>query len=312
MKKRVYLGLALAFSLCAPARILAQSGITMPTMPSMPSMPSVGSGFYSPSTSGFYNGNRTTTNKNSTAKTESESTSEKKIETSKTELSEEAKKILADELNSALASSKTDEKNSATSMLSNILTAKDIANLNDLGLIGDIGEALKKHPEIAEAEESEKTSELENLIGDLEQIKEATPKDQKKVSLSSEPAKADPKILRFTADNADCLKIIKETFFSTESLEGTFLLTGDCKYSSGGIARNETFYILFKPNGADGGITNYSVTATVSQDTENPDSFLKKLEAATQNGNIIAHRTGNLVTLRINDQSLKLDMLLAM
>ncbi len=302
-----FLGCVAAFSLCA-ASSFAQNGVTMPTMPSMPSMPTVGSGFYSPSTNGFYNGNRSQAQKKQAAETASEST-EAKTGTRTASLGDAAKKALAEELESAFSSPTSGGKDSASSALSKILTAKDIAALSDLGLVDDIGSALKKR---SSAYGADGKDELEGLLSDWAKLKEETPKDQKKVSLSSTPAKSEAKILRFTADNADFLKTIKSSFFSTESLDGTFLLTGDCKYSSGGIARNETFYILFEPDGADGGVTRYKVRATVSQDTENPDSVLKKLEAATQDGEVGAYRTGNLVTLRLSGESLKLDMLLAM
>ena len=302
-----FLGCVAAFSLCA-ASSFAQNGVTMPTMPSMPSMPTVGSGFYSPSTNGFYNGNRSQAQKKQAAETAGEST-EAKTGTRTASLGDAAKKALAEELGSALSSSAASGKDSASSALSKILTAKDISALSDLGLVDDIGSALKKR---SSAYGADGKDELEGLLSDWAKFKEETPKDQKKVSLSSTPAKSEAKILRFTADNADFLKTIKSSFFSTESLDGTFLLTGDCKYSSGGIARNETFYILFEPDGADGGVTRYRVRATASQNTENPDSVLKKLEAATQDGEVGAYRTGNLVTLRISGESLKLDMLLAM
>ncbi len=301
-----FLGGVAAFSLCV-ASAFAQSGVAMPTMPSMPSMPTVGSGFYSPSTSGFYNGNRGQAQKNAASKPAGESSASTGAKTAA--LDDAAKKVLAEEHESALSATNGNKKDSASSPLSGILTAKDIAALSDLGLVDDIGSALKKHSAVYSEEGKDG---LEGLLSDWAKLKEETPKDQKKVSLSSTPAKSEAKILRFTADNADFLSTIKESFFSTESLVVTFLLTGACKYSSGGIARNETFYILFEPDGADGGVTRYKVRATASQDTENPDSVLKKLEAATQNGEVGAYRTGNLVTLRISGESLKLDMLLAM
>ena len=217
-----FLGCVAACSLCA-ASSFAQNGVTMPTMPSMPSMPTVGSDFYSPSTSGFYNGSRSQAQNKQADKTADGST-EANTGTKTASLGDAAKKALAEELGSALSSSAASGKDSASSALSKILTAKDIAALSDLGLVDDIGSALKKR---SSAYGADGKDELEGLLSDWAKLKEETPKNQKKVSLSSTPSKSEAKILRFTADNADFLKTIKSSFFSTESLDGTFLLTGD-------------------------------------------------------------------------------------
>lgn len=292
MKKAFFLGLMLG----SFASVFAQEAVTMPAMPSMPSVPTVGNGFYTPSTSGFYTGNANANRRKSKPNAANAQQNQAEQNESKNENAAAAKNDGA--LNSAILSAATNGTDLST--ISNLLTAKDISKLSDLGLLGNVETSLKK------------SGDLNKFLSEIEEIKSKTTGDQKKVSLSSAKEIQEPKILRFNVDNADCLQTIKEVFFSTESTEGTFLLTGDCKYSKDSAVRNETFYFLFKADGAEGGITKYAVSATVSQDTQNEDSFLKKIADEAESGNVTAFRTGNLVTLRINSEKVKLDMLLAM
>ncbi len=291
MKKFFCLGIMLG----SFALLSAQEAITMPTMPSMPSMPAVGNGFYTPSTSGFYTGNAKQNRQKS--KTATNNANQNAAENSESANANSSSAKTASTLDSAILTAAT---GTDLSSLSNLLTAKDISKLSNLGLLGNVENSLKKD------------SDLSKIISEIEKIKENTPSEQKKVSLSSANEKSEPKILRFNVDNEDCLKAIKEVFFSTESIEGTFLLTGDCKYSKDSTAHNETFYFLFKADGTEGGITRYAVSATVSQGTLNDSSFLRKIADAASEGKVSAFRTGNLVTFRIDDEKVKFDMLLAM
>ncbi|MBQ9908622.1 MAG: hypothetical protein IJM48_02370 [Treponema sp.] len=73
--------------------------------------------------------------------------------------------------------------------------------------------------------------------------------------------------------------------------------------------RSETFYFYFHAKGNENGITKYTVTPAVSQDYENQYSYLYQL---AQKNALSADRTGNLVTLRINDGVWKMDLLLSL
>ncbi len=110
-------------------------------------------------------------------------------------------------------------------------------------------------------------------------------------------------ILRFAAGKYNILPSCTAVFISQPEADGSFLLTGDRTYRGTDKIYNETFYMLFKA-GASG---IFDVAFTLSQSEKNPHSFLYAL---TGNAFLQAVRTGNLVTMRTQTESLTIDLLL--
>ena len=115
------------------------------------------------------------------------------------------------------------------------------------------------------------------------------------------------RLFRFMVNGYDVLKTCRVVYISQVQKDSTFLLTGDRRYQSDGVTRNETFYLLFKSKGVINGQQTYSVAAAVTQDYLNQYSFLYQL---SQKSNLTATQIGNLVCLRTTDPSWKLDLLL--
>ena len=115
------------------------------------------------------------------------------------------------------------------------------------------------------------------------------------------------RLFRFIVNGYDVLKTCRVVYISKVQKDNTFLLTGDRRYQSDGVTRNETFYLLFKSKGVINGQQTYSVAAAVTQDYLNQYSFLYQL---SQKNNLTATQIGNLVCLRTTDPSWKLDLLL--
>lgn len=265
-----------------------------PTMPSVPNvvMPTVGS-FYTPSTNGFYSGNRS-------SNTRTNANVQIKSQNSNRVMTDEINNDLIKELNknfSAPVSSSNSNKESKN------LTANDISNLNSLGLFESLTGVIKK-------DANSDSKNLEKILTELKEIKSNTNQNEKKVSFESEDIH-ESKILRFSVNNDDCLKTIKSVFFSKEEKDGTFLLTGDCKYSKDGKAMSETFYMLFQSAGVESGISRYKVSITDSKNSDT-ETFLSKLSNFSENQELFATRTGNLMTMRINESDLRFDLLLAL
>lgn len=257
-----------------------------PTMPSVPNvvMPTVGS-FYTPSTNGFYRGNRS-----SNAKTSAN------VQTK----SQNSNRVMTEELNKNFF---TPVSTSNSNKEFKRLTANDISNLNNLGLFESLTGIIKK-------DVNSDSENLEKILTELKEIKSNTNQNEKKVSFESEDIH-ESKILRFSVNNDDYLKTIKSVFFSKEEKDGTFLLTGDCKYSKEGKAINETFYMLFQSAGVESGISRYKVSITDSKNSDT-ETFLSQLSKFSENQELFATRTGNLMTIRINESDFRFDLLLAL
>ena len=111
------------------------------------------------------------------------------------------------------------------------------------------------------------------------------------------------KILRFISGSYNILAGCTAVFISKPEGDGSFLLTGDRTYRTGGGTFGETFYMLFKSR-ADG---MFNVAVSVNQHTENPQSVLKSLEKCPV---LTAAKTGNLVTMRTQTPNGTIDLLL--
>ena len=299
-------------------------------MPSMPSgssvtMPSVGSGFYAPKGSDFYSGSRP----NAPVKPKTP-VAEKKSPATPTSTQNQSSGLAGQENSSGQKS--TLAPSAGVGKISGI-TADDISSLNNLGLFGQISSLLGKGSGLQSGLlDSQNTvtastadsATLKQILLELTELKNQvngkTGGNQVNDGvLLSDKGNAgtiftnsltkEPKILRFIVNGYDLLSTCKKIYFSEIETDGTFLLTGDRKYMSENQPRSETFYFYFVVKGSENGITKYVVTPAVSQDYENPYSFLYQL---TQKSELLADRTGNLLTLRVNENGWKLDLLISL
>ena len=99
----------------------------------------------------------------------------------------------------------------------------------------------------------------------------------------------------------------RTVYFSKKDYDGSFLLTGDRRYTSDNKSRDETFYFLFKTDGNCGTSAGYNVEPQVVQDYKNEYSFLYQL---SKKHNLKAEKTGNLVSLRCTEPAWNFDLLL--
>lgn len=295
----------------------AQSSVSMPTMPTV-SQPSVGGGFYSPGRSDFYTG-RTARGQNQSAPDTGRSQSADRQNSSapSNEKSQNADSTLTTARN----------LNAITKSVSSMgqLTADDISSMSGLGILGPLSGLLGRggsnlESKLIEAQNmvtaSTADSEtLRQILSELSELKNQVSNGANSIEKSSgENAFSNieikkPRILRFIVNGYDILATCKKIYFSETETDGTFLLTGDRKYMSEGRARGETFYFYFHASGSENGIAKYVVTPAVSQDYENEYSYLYQL---TQKNELVADRTGNLVTLRVQDGAWNMDLLISL
>lgn len=138
-------------------------------------------------------------------------------------------------------------------------------------------------------------NQLTSLQEELDKIK----KENKNSALQINTAK----ILRFSVNGYDILATCKTVYFSIPDKDGSFLCTADREYYANGIIRKETFYMLFSSDGKN----NFNVAARVMQDYLNEYSFVYQL---SQKSGVRAQKTGNLITIMIDDPVWKLDLLI--
>lgn len=295
-------------SLFVSTTVAAQTA--MPSMPSMPSItaPTIGSEFYVPGSSGFYTGNSSSSAKSMVSNKKTDSKTSKAADSKKSQATvSDVKSISSDELNKQITFA--DENANAVQNLANILTASDLTSLQNLGMLGRFSNLLEdKH----QSDELQVTPELlKQVLSELNELKEKVNLENKDSNalLSKRTSQDESKILRFNINNNDVLKSCTDVFFSTQESNGSFLLTGDRKYTLKGTPHAETFYLLFKAKGSENGITTYDVITNLSQDEENSASMLFLL---AQQECLSANRTGNLVTLRTTDPNFKMDLLLSL
>lgn len=292
----------------------ASTGISMPEMPTV-SMPSIGSGFYTPGRSDFYNPNLNRNQNSSASKANSQ--------TANTQTSSDSANTANSSSNQSQNSALTQAQNlnkfaQSSSSALNQLTADDISSMNNLGIFSQLSGLLGRGNSNLQNTVTASTVDsatLQQILSELTELKNqmanGTTASEKSAGENafSNIVKNEPKILRFTVNGYDLLATCKKIYFSELETDGTFLLTGDRKYMSESKVRSETFYFYFHAQGTENGITKYAVTPAVSQDYENQYSYLYQL---TQKNTLTADRTGNLVTLRIQDGEWNMDLLLSL
>ena len=129
------------------------------------------------------------------------------------------------------------------------------------------------------------------------------------INASETLSKSGQQILRFTINKSDMLGFVRSVYFSKPESDGTFLLTGDAKYAANGKFRTETFYLLFHADGTKNAGTSYTVTPSLSQSTQDESTFLYRF---THSHDLKAFKTGNLVTLRSQENGVSADLLISL
>ena len=183
------------------------------------------------------------------------------------------------------------------SMLSNLFGSGNPLSLNALG-----GNTAAANAASLSASQGETAALLQAVLEKLDTLQKTV--EQKSAEpASSRDAANGGKILRFISGSYNILAGCTAVFISKPEADGSFLLTGDRTYRTGGGTYGETFYMLFKSR-ADG---MFNVAVSVNQHTENPQSVLKILEASPV---LTAAKTGNLVTMRTQTPNGTIDLLL--
>ena len=223
---------------------------------------------------------------------------------------------------------KTDDKTSkeksaevSKKISSLIITAQDLSALNGLGLFNSWG----SYTPVQGNDNAQML--LEKILEEAKTIKDQNAvlaEEYKKQNSSETPAadlinpsgkeesfsgnvKTRAKLLRFNVNGYDVLRTCTKVFISSVQADGTFLVTGDRRYLSDGKLRTETFHILFKIQPGSSGLSNYTAAVNVTQDYLNEYSFVYQL---SNKKNLSALRTGNLVTMRVNEPNWQLEFLI--
>lgn len=192
------------------------------------------------------------------------------------------------------------------------ITASDVSDMETNGLFGGIYGLLDKETK------SSNDLMLQQIMQELEGLKTQNEMLQKQISLGKKNLPVQKvynnkditdkaKILRFIVNGNNLLDSCRTVYFSQKEIDGSFLLTGDRKYSSDNKSRDETFYLLFKADGNCGTCAGYDVEPKLVQDYKNENSFLYRL---SKKHNLKAEKTGNLVALRCTDSDYNMDLLL--
>ncbi len=199
------------------------------------------------------------------------------------------------------------------------LTASDLTSLSSLGI--NLNSLLNNNANldtvtmlsnVATSDNSTETTELlKKVLNELEELKSQYANQPKTVEEPPkniiQEVKHVPHILRFSVNGYDLLGTCRTVYISKQAMDGSFLITGDRKYQSDGNTRSETFHILFKASGASAGQEVFTTAAAVNQDYLNNYSFLYQL---SQKDDIVAYKTGNMLTMRTDDPTWKLDLLI--
>ena len=119
--------------------------------------------------------------------------------------------------------------------------------------------------------------------------------------------KSRSRLLRFAVNGYNVLRTCRTVYISDIQDDGTFLVTGDRRYMSDGQTRSETFHILFKTKQDASLPGEYDAATAVTQDSYNPNSFVYQL---SKRKNMMASRTGNLVSMRTEDPDWRLELLI--
>ena len=294
--------------------------LSMPTIES----PSLGTGFYTPSSSPspFMSGRGETSSASGSGKSASSSAAS----------SGKAKSSSGGEASSSQSRSRT---------LAGSVSARDLETMDSLGLLGGLSgilsegygsslysrsasstvltdrteetnrllnRVLEKMEEIKVKGESSRTESAAVLVSDEKEL----PADSTASSASgsenpSSTVRNKSRLLRFAVNGYNVLRTCRTVYISDVQDDETFLVTGDRRYMSDGKTRSETFHILFKTKPESTAVCEYDAATAVTQDSYNPNSFVYQL---SKRRNMMASRTGNLVSMRTEDPDWRLELLI--
>lgn len=303
--------------------------VAMPSMPSV-SLPSLGKGFYVPKNQDFYKGQ---TGSSTSAQNQQNLQKNEKSQEERAEASGGVKDSAVSDLKKYVTAGDF----SALNSLGLFDSVSDISGL--------AGQSSKFSgiftPSFSSAlnlpSGTENSVYLQKILFDLEELKKAVSLSEAKnkgdvsgtggsgaievaavsagtggadgVSGSGGNGIGNQSILRFLINGQDFKPACKTVFFSKPETDGTFLLTGDCRYELNGKILSETFYILFRSRGAKNGSGKFTASPALSQTVKNESSFLYKICSL---GELEAFKTGNLMTLKANKDGVNLDLLLSL
>lgn len=268
------------------ASIFAQSSGIMMQSPKMPSIspPALGNGFYTPGNSSFYSGTNPAANTENSEKTQNTGTAQ----------SVSASPVVSDKKTDILS-------DSISKNLPEYLSAMEISNLSGTGIFNSISNLTGNYSSYSGSDKILLTQILEQLQELNKKLSENQDSRQKVSDVRRENSSS---ILRFYVSQNDILSSCTTVFFSKPETDGSFLLTGDRKFSAGGKVFLETFYLFFKATGAENGSTKFTVTAELSPDN---NSF-SVLKALTNSSPLTAKKSGNLVSLKTGTINLLLSL----
>ena len=171
-----------------------------------------------------------------------------------------------------------------------------------------LNRVLEKMEEIKEKGESSRTESTAILVSDEKELPADSSASSASAVESSSPAvRNKSRLLRFAVNGYNVLRTCRTVYISDVQDNGTFLVTGDRRYMSDGKTRSETFHILFKTKPDSTAVCEYDAATAVTQDSYNPNSFVYQL---SQRRNMMASRTGNLVSMRTEDPDWRLELLI--
>ena len=111
------------------------------------------------------------------------------------------------------------------------------------------------------------------------------------------------KIIRFWANGQNLLNSISDVYFSKKAEDGSFFLTAQLKSKAGENTNTETFYIsVNKVNSRQ-----FSSQISLIQQITDETSLLFQI---AKNSPVESQVTGNLVSIKINNENLKADILI--
>lgn len=230
---------------------------------------------------------------------------------------QEEKKSAANSTTSSILKDATTTDNIMSSFLNTNpnLTATDISTLYDSGLFSNLSSLTSLTGNAGIAGDVENTALLRQILTSLEELKVAqnNASPAEKITLANYQQDAEtfkqrePEILRFKINGYSVTESFTKVFFSEPEPDGSFLLTADRRYYANQKIREETVYILFKAIKSRGSSVQYEVQPSLVQTVKNEQSYLYKLSHIK---NLVAEKTGNLVTMHTSEDDVTVDLLL--
>ncbi|MCR5172900.1 MAG: hypothetical protein K6B73_08545 [Treponema sp.] len=286
--------------LFAQIKTSPKTRVTMPSAPSMPSVsaPALGNGFYVPGSDGFYSGHKNVpAGANSKTAAETESTASTVTASTTNTSSTDALSLIAN----------------SSGPISSMLTAGDLSSLESMGVLPSMGGLLN-----STKKSTSDTVMLQQILSELNELKQqvnavstarGTTPATTTAAVSDSKQTERSKLLRFVINGTDILGSLRAVYFSHPESDGTFLLTADRVYLNSSKTNTETFHLLFRATGTKNSGTAFTVSPAITQAGDDASSPLYRL---SQIDNLKASRTGNLVTLRTEQNGLKVDVLMAL